>query len=380
MNSRERVAAAMQLKHPDRVPVMCQPSIGFLLKQCPDIDPVELWHDQGVYAAALCRVSRTFEFDGVLVSMIGNVPLDMDAVESIDRDYREGPRVTYRNGDVTVYCKDDLPRHSYADHTRPDIETFDPDTIPGTVHFQPVSNDLNALVADAPEERVRVLREVRNRIGEDYSVHGELYSPFDYFIELFGTEGALIALLTHPEKSRAIMNRFAQAVATFADDQINAGVDAMKLSSPWTGQKFISLEMYSQAIVEGQRMVAEACRARGVPVYCHTCGAIDDRLEMILDSGYDGLECLDPPPLGNTRLEDAVSRVGDRAFIKGNIDPVNMLLNGTRAAIEADARNRLETGMQARGFILSTACAIAPATPAENLALVSETARKHGVY
>jgi uroporphyrinogen decarboxylase len=370
----------MRLKRPDRVPVMCQPSIGFLLRQCPDIDPIELWHDQGVYAEALCRVSARFGFDGVLISMHGNAPLDSDAVADIDRDYKEGPKVTYRNGDTTVYCRNDLPRHSYADHHPAEIETFDLGVIDGTVRFQPVSNDLNVQVADEPDERVKAIREVRRRIGEDYSVHGELYAPFDYFIELFGTEGGLMALLLEPGKSREIMERFAHAVATFAHEQIDAGVDAMKLSSPWTGQKFISLDMYRETIVPGQAIIAAACAERNVPIYCHTCGHIDDRLETIIESGYNGLECLDPPPLGNTRLEDAIERIGDRAFIKGNIDPVNTLLNGTPQVIEEDALRRLEIGMQARGFILSTACAIAPDTPAEHLAILAELAKKHGTY
>lgn len=380
MTSRERVAKAMRLERPDRVPVMCQPTIGFLLRQCPDVSPLGLWYDQSVYAETLCRITDKFGFDGVLISMIGNVPLDEDTVAEIDLEWREGPRVTFKNGDVTVFCQNDLPRHTYADRPLPEIESFDPDSIPDHVQFQPVSNDLNAYVSSDPRERVRVIREVRSRVGPDLSVHGELYSPFDHFVELFGTENALIALLTEPEKSLDIMTRFARAIARFAHEQIDAGVDAMKLSSPWTGQKFLSLDLYKQLVVPPQKLLSAACREREVPIYCHTCGALDDRLEAIIDSGYNGLECLDPPPLGNVRLEDAVQRVGSRAFIKGNVDPVHTLLNGTVEQVVADARERLRIGKQASGFILSTACAIAPETPAQNLRALSETAQEFGMY
>lgn len=122
------------------------------------------------------------------------------------------------------------------------------------------------------------------------------------------------------------------------------------------------------------------CKSNHVPCYCHTCGSVDDRLELIIDLGFNGIECLDPPPLGNIELKDAVNRIGDRAFIKGNIDPVNILLKGSVEKIREDARHRLETGMEARGFILSTACTIAPYTPPDNLYVLFEIIEKYGYY
>ena len=47
---------------------------------------------------------------------------------------------------------------------------------------------------------------------------------------------------------------------------------------------------------------------------------------------------------------------------------------------DADVIRRLESGMQAPGFILSTACAIAPDTPAENVMLLRELVEKYGRY
>ncbi|MCK4751338.1 MAG: hypothetical protein KAT15_29975, partial [Bacteroidales bacterium] len=145
-------------------------------------------------------------------------------------------------------------------------------------------------------------------------------------------------------------------------------------------QNFISLEMYESIIAPGHKVIAGLCREENIPCYCHTCGSIDDRLELIIDLGFSGLECLDPPPLGNVELEDAVRRIGDRAFIKGNIDPVNILLNGRPDDVRANAIQILETGMKAMGFILSTACSISPATPPENLDVLYEVVEKYGHY
>jgi len=101
---------------------------------------------------------------------------------------------------------------------------------------------------------------------------------------------------------------------------------------------------------------------------------------MMVESGISGLECLDPPPLGDVRLEEAKKRVGDRVFIKGNIDPVNMLLFKTADKVKEDAKYRIEIGKPEGGFILSTACSIAPHTKRENVQILARVAEEVGYY
>ena len=96
------------------------------------------------------------------------------------------------------------------------------------------------------------------------------------------------------------------------------------------------------------------------------------------ESGASGIECLDPPPLGRVELEDAKARVGGRIFIKGNIDPVHVLLAGDPETVRADARRRIAVGKPGGRYILSTACSIAPRTPPENVAVLAEVAEECG--
>ena len=379
--SRTRLAAAMRLERPDRVPVMCQPSLGFVLRQLPELAPIDVWHNHGgALARGFCEISRRFGFDGVLIPAVGAAPLDERAVQRIDRANPEGPVVYFRNGDSCLYCRNDLPRYTHAVAPEREIGDLDPVKIAAQLSYHPPSTRLRMHLAEGPAGRVAELGQARALVGPDISIHGALYSPEDYLIDLLGADGAMEALLTEPEKCRALLARFAAAVAGHAREQIAAGVDALNVSAPWAGQSFISPGLYRDLIAPAQAVLVAAARAGGVPSYCHTCGAIGDRLEAIIDTGFDGIECLDPPPLGNVELADAVRRIGDRAFIKGNIDPVHTLLQGTPEKLRADVIRRLETGMTARGFILSTACAIAPETPAGHVALLRELADRYGVY
>ena len=66
-------------------------------------------------------------------------------------------------------------------------------------------------------------------------------------------------------------------------------------------------------------------------------------------------------------------------FVKGNIDPVNTLLFGSPETIEADARRRLAAGAARGGYILSTACSIAPHTPPEHVEMLAGLAEETAV-
>jgi len=379
--SRTRLAAAMRLEKPDRVPVMCQPSWGFVMRQLPELDPIDVWHNHGgALARAFCEISLRFGFDGVLIPAVGAAPLDERTVRRIDRTPAEGPVVYFHNGDSCVYCRNDLPRYTHATPPEQDIGAVDPLAVDERLSYHPPAPRLRMWLARGGAGRVAELTQARALIGDELSLHGAAYSPEDYLIDLLGAEDAMVALLTEPEKAHALLQRFAAAVAGHAREQIAAGADAINVSAPWAGQSFVSPAIYRGLIAPAQAIVVQACREAGVPSYCHTCGAIGDRLELIVDTGFDGIECLDPPPLGNVELADAVVRIGHRAFIKGNIDPVHVLLNGTPAAIREDVRRRIEIGLTAPGFILSTACAIAPGTPAAHVALLRELVDRYGRY
>ena len=375
------MAAAMRLEKPDRVPLMCQPSWGFVLKQVPGLDPVALWHNtDGEYSRAFCELSERFHFDGVLIPAVGLAPLDKGLVSHWDPENSEGPVVKFGNGDSCTYCRDDLPRYQHAIPPEITIDELDPDQIPENISYLPPSTRLRIKLNKDSYGRVAEIHQSKEITGGRLSIHGSVYAPEDYLIDRLGIQEAFLAMMTHPEKCREILIRYAHATCVHVGEQIDAGADSINFSAPWTGQNFISREMFEEVVAPAHRVVTAYCKGRGIPCYCHTCGSIGDRLELIIDIGFTGLECLDPPPLGNVELDDAVRRIGQHTSIKGNIDPVNVLMNGTPEQVRKDAIWRLEQGMKSKGFILSTACSIAPGTPAENMDVLYEVVEKYGYY
>ena len=79
-------------------------------------------------------------------------------------------------------------------------------------------------------------------------------------------------------------------------------------------------------------------------------------------------------------LEEAVGQLKGRAFIKGNVDPVNTLLYGDEETVRRAVLHRLEVAKEGGGYILSTACSVAPAVKPELLGHMSALVIEHGGY
>ena len=373
MIPKELVRAAMDLERPEQVPVMCQLSIGHMLLQL-DVSPVEFWFDAGTYAHGLLELRDIYDFDGILVSLHGHDPGWRNEVIKIEQLEDGSERVLWRDGDSTFSPPDELPLHTPASTTvPPSIEELDPDSIAPSISYIPVSQGLHFPID--PGHPYDAIERVLELAGETWSIHGEVTSPFDYLLDILGHEAALMALITHGDKCLAVLEHFTDGVSTIAREQAELGVDAVKVSSPFAGMGFISPEFYRTFVLPFESRVVAAIREAGAHAYLHTCGEIADRLELMIESGASGIECLDPPPLGNVDLEEAIERIGDRAFIKGNLDSVNLLLNSGIENIQKEIGRTLQIGRKARGFILSTACSVAPRVPRENLRLLSRMVR-----
>lgn len=371
---RERIRQAMDLGQPSRIPLMCQLSIGHMLLQL-DVSPLEFWHDPDVYSEGLCRLREIYDFDGILVSLHGHDPEWRSAIRS-RKQTPVGEEVLWQDGTRLLYLSDELPQPVSGGVTESKPANIEAYALPNTLDYIPVSQGLRFAIH--PDHKFEIFQRIRGRIGDEFSLHGEITSPFDYFLDTFGHQSGLMHLLTNPERSKGVLRGYTDLIKELALQMCGSGVDAIKMSSPFAGSGFISPISYQEFVLPFEREIAAAVRRSGIHIYTHTCGAISDRLELMLDAGVSGIECLDPPPLGDVELEDAFNRVAGRCFIKGNIDSVNTLLFGTEETILADARRRIEIGKERGGFILSTACSVAPRVERRKLLLLREAIEKWG--
>ena len=381
MSSKELVRQAMKMERPERFPVMCQMANGHTVINT-GVDPIDYFLDGALWADCLTRMRALYDFDGILCHKPGRVHGLAEQVVKMDRD-AESPTLFLEDGARIECTRDDDAYYKATDEfTWPDIEELDLEYLlswaPASYRaFQASKATLPISDPDDFEDHVfDTLDLVVAGLGDDYSVHGEVRAPFDHLLNILGMENGLMYLLTHAERCAAILDVTASWSVALAVAQVRRGAQAIKISSPFAGNAFLSREMYCDFIQPYEARIAEAVKAEGAAVYTHTCGAIGDRLDLLCGAGVTGIECLDPPPLGDVDINEAVEALRGKIFIKGNVDPVNTLLRGDQEKIREDISNILHAAKNMEGFILSSACSIAPPTPPDNLKRMVELCRE----
>jgi len=392
VNGKERIALTMQHQAPDRVPVMCQLSFGHYCLNT-GLAPHELWYTSEAMAEAMVMLQRRYNFDGILVNSPGR-PVDIlkNAI-SIDRD-PTGGTVHWKNGSSTFMPWDDMPHFIPADESkaqRANFATIDPDHLEAvddyigyvwnTYHIQVLPGKINRGPLDElPDYFLDTLKLVKTKAGTNVSIHAEVFSPFTHFMELFGYQDALIGLVTDPYKAHALLDRLTEASIAFALAEVSCGIDALLISSAFAGAPFLSRKLYTEFVVPYEKRVTEAVKGAGGIVYTHTCGRIGDRLDLMEATGTQGIDTLDPPPLGNGDLAVAKRDFGERLFFKGNMNSVAILDYKTKQEVIAEATNRIQIGKPGAGYILSTACSVAPRVEPWKLELLTPLAEEIGRY
>ena len=142
-----------------------------------------------------------------------------------------------------------------------------------------------------------------------------------------------------------------------------AAGDAIYIDDAMATCDMISPAMYKRFCLPYiKEMVDEIHRLRHKAIVIYY-GGIADRLELIADTGADGLlpEASMKGFVNDTA--EIVRRIGDRMTIFSNVDPIAVMQNGTDTELVAEIERQLEAGANARGFILSTASPITPSTP-----------------
>ena len=385
--------AAMNHSVPDRVPVIYQLALGYYFLHC-DYSPSEIWFDNQAFADSLVALQRRYGFDGILVNLPGRLPdwrSNLSSYEKTDK----AEHLRWKSGLETVVPPNDNPQ-TYQPGQKPlaradykSVEVDDPATyrfagyVWNTWHAPELWDiDPQADLSDPenyPAWFTAALKTVQ-QLAPDVSVHVEVFSPFTHLMELFGYEQALIALIDEADKCHKLLSVFTQNVV--AQIKLYAGCkpDAILVSSAFAGAGFISRQMYKEFVMPYEDKVFRAIRTAGSKPYVHTCGAIGDRLDLMSETCVDGIDTLDPPPLGTVDLAEAKSKYGERFFFKGNLDAVNEMLNVDDKTFENAVKDRIRIGKPASGYILSSACSVAPHVKPERLKRLTELAKRFGKY
>jgi len=255
--------------------------------------------------------------------------------------------------------------HSITEHPIDDIDNADSYIFPDP----------------ASPYRLTNLKRALSRFGNSKAVILNIRDVFSDIRDLLGFENALVFALTEPEKTGRLIERcmdYNLAVAEHAKKEL--GIDIVVTTDDYaTGQGLLfSPTMYKEFFYPKFKKLIT--RLKNMGFYCikHTDGNIKDIIELLVDSGID---CLDPiDPLGGMDISQVKKQYGERICLKGNIDNLETLVSGTLKEVADEVKLRIEQAGYGGGYILSSSNTIHSGVNPDNFKEMVRAAREFGKY
>jgi uroporphyrinogen-III decarboxylase len=195
---------------------------------------------------------------------------------------------------------------------------------------------------------------VRAELGEHGLVMASVGDPAYLAADLMSFQDSLMWASQETE-------HFARAVAIVAERvlenlrrQLDCCVlDLYRIVGPeYFTPPYLSPAMFRRFIVPHVTEMTRLIHSRGGKVRLHCHGKIARVLDLILETGCDGLDPCEPPPDGDLELRDVKSRCQARGVsVWGNIE-LKLLEQATPAQVRAEVRNIMDQAKAGGGFVL----------------------------
>lgn len=204
-------------------------------------------------------------------------------------------------------------------------------------------------------------------------------SPVQELVQRWiGVEGFAFHLedhRTHVERLMRVMQRKNEELYRIAADSPSPFVVACENTST----RMISPATFERYSVPHLASFADIVHARGKIAITHMCGHIRALLPMIAQTGVDGINCVTPPPLGDTEWREVFEVLGDDVIVDALIGPSAWLGPATDGEVRRNVEAIVTDDLLDRNIMLTAAADGLPGIPVERFRAVTEALRPYAI-
>ncbi len=221
---------------------------------------------------------------------------------------------------------------------------------------------------------------VHKKYGDRLFILGSCsYGIYENIWQPLGFERFVVA----SRKDRA----FLESMITFHTDlycvlveaMADAGLPAMVYTDDlaYKSGPMLNPRLIEELFGDSYRRIVETAHAQGMKIIIHSCGNTTALLEWFADCGFDGVHPLEPT--AGMELSTAKGLVGDRMCLIGNLDITHILVDASREEVFAAVRQAIHDAGRGGAFILAPDHSH-PGISVERLRWMVEAAREYGRY
>jgi uroporphyrinogen decarboxylase len=258
----------------------------------------------------------------------------------------------------------------------------------GEEHSHPVAGpikSLDDLAEYSPPDphapgRYDSLQRLVKRYKGKLAIGVHLNDVFSIPRNLLGYEELLMALAAEQNLVRKLVELSVEVNLEMACEVARRGADFVFTGDDYASAHgpLMSPQTFRDLFAEPLRRVVQGFQREGLAVIKHTDGNITALLDMIVDSGID---CLDPiDPIAGMDIEQLKRQYGRRIALKGNVDCAHTLTFGSVADTVRETREVIRKAGAGGGLILSSSNSIHSAVQPGNYLAMWNAIRMYGKY
>ncbi len=341
MTSRERLLCALNNGRPDRLPCQVHGWMPYYLEHflngCDWYEANEkLGFDQAIYVSPEYSYSQNDMANWQLKKSA--VTTDADGIRGWEEEVTTPAGKLHRKlsqNDFTTW------------DTEPWLKTEADFEIWIKYYPVPVKADFSAI------------QQARDRLGDRGIVRSHPFSPgqgspWQSFCCLFGTEPAILLGMDEPEKLHYMLDAILQKTLQATRLWENTPADMVEVGGGAGSNTVISPDFYREFGLPYDQKQNELFHQIGIKVVNHFCGGLMKMLELVVESGADGLETMTPPAMGgDCDLAEASRRVGDKLFFIGGFDQNSGFEKGNPALVRKMVFDCFEKTRDHAGYIIA---------------------------
>lgn len=197
---------------------------------------------------------------------------------------------------------------------------------------------------------------------------------------LLGFENLMAAFGEDPELVSGLVEISVSTNLELAKQAAQRGADFVFTGDDYasTERPFVSPRMFRELLAPQLKRVMTGFKELGLLVIKHTDGNILPLLDMIVDSGIDALDPIDP--IAGMDISEMKRRFGHRLALKGNVDCAHTLTNGTEKQVVEETIGVIRKAAAGGGLIVSSSNSIHSGVKPGNYLAMWNAIRAYGRY
>ncbi len=249
--------------------------------------------------------------------------------------------------------------------------------LPATCDYLPATREtLRNLKQPDPKRDGRMpllldaIRMIREELDDSVCICGRVAAPFSSTALLYGIEETMMLMITDPDLVQETNEFFVELQTNFGRAQYDAGAHALWVGDCNAMSNLISLNHYTEFAFEPCKRLARAFKDIGVISMLHNS---EIRIPYIEKEAELGVDVISIGPEGD--LAAAKQALAGKTALMGNLDPVNVLQNGTPEEVAGETRRLMEIGKPGGAYIFDSGEMVPRETPEENMRAMMRVAK-----